>query len=62
MAYLSACATAEQPDGKLADETIHLANAFQTLGFQHVIGTMWGANDAAAGEIAKRFHDRLTSK
>ncbi|PNP78571.1 hypothetical protein FNYG_08083 [Fusarium nygamai] len=62
VAYLSACSTAEQPDGKLADEAIHLANAFQTLGFQHVIGTMWGANDAAAGEIAKRFYERLTSK
>ncbi|KAH6971242.1 CHAT domain-containing protein [Ilyonectria sp. MPI-CAGE-AT-0026] len=62
VAYLSACSTAEQPDGKLADEAIHLANAFQTLGFQHVIGTMWGANDAAAGEVAKRFYERLTSK
>ncbi|KAM5357624.1 hypothetical protein ACJZ2D_016078 [Fusarium nematophilum] len=62
VAYLSACSTAEQPDGKLADEAIHLANAFQTLGFQHVIGTMWGASDAAAGEVAKRFYERLTSK
>ncbi|KAH7493926.1 hypothetical protein FOMA001_g39 [Fusarium oxysporum f. sp. matthiolae] len=62
VAYLSACSTAEQPDGKLADEAIHLANTFQTLGFQHVIGTMWGANDTAAGEVAKRFYERLTSR
>lgn len=33
MAYISACSTAEQPDGKLADEVIHLANAFQTFFF-----------------------------
>ncbi|KAF6835976.1 hypothetical protein CMUS01_05571 [Colletotrichum musicola] len=59
VAYLSACSTAEQTDGKLAGEAIHLANSFQALGFQHVIGTMWGANDAAAGEIAKRFYAKL---
>jgi tetratricopeptide (TPR) repeat protein len=61
VAYLSACSTAEQPDNKLADEAIHLANSFQSLGFQHVIGTIWGAEDIAAGEIAKRFYKRLYS-
>jgi tetratricopeptide (TPR) repeat protein len=59
IAYLSACSTAEQPDGKLADEAIHLANSFQAAGFQHVIGTMWGAEDRAAGEVAKSFYERL---
>ncbi|KAI1145614.1 CHAT domain-containing protein [Nemania diffusa] len=59
--YLSACSTAGvQVDGKLADEAIHLANIFQSLGFQHVIGTMWGADDSAAGEVAKRFYEKLT--
>lgn len=62
IAYLSACSTAEQPGGKLVDEAIHLANTFQALGFQHVIGTMWGANDKAAGEIAKRFYTKLTAE
>ncbi|OHE92593.1 hypothetical protein CORC01_12104 [Colletotrichum orchidophilum] len=57
--YLSACSTAEQTDGSLAGEAIHLANSFQALGFQHVVGTMWGADDAAAGEVAKRFYEKL---
>ncbi|RYP45318.1 hypothetical protein DL768_008321 [Monosporascus sp. mg162] len=61
IAYLSACSTAEQADNKLADEAIHLANSFQSLGFQHVIGTIWGAEDSAAGEIGKRFYKRLYS-
>ncbi|QYS95109.1 hypothetical protein H0G86_002423 [Trichoderma simmonsii] len=57
--YLSACSTAEQVDGKFADEAIHLANSFQALGFQHVIGTMWGAEDAAAGDVARRVYKKL---
>ncbi|KAK4663208.1 hypothetical protein QC763_606610 [Podospora pseudopauciseta] len=61
VAYLSACSTAQQTEGKLADEAIHLGNTFQALGFQHVIGTMWGANDKAAGDVAKRFYAKLTS-
>lgn len=61
IAYLSACSTAEQTDGKLASEAIHLANSFQALGFQHVIGTLWGADDRAAGQIAKGFYSRLAS-
>ena len=61
VAYLSACSTAQQADNKLADEAIHLANSFQSLGFQHVIGTIWGAEDIAAGEIGKRFYKRLYS-
>jgi hypothetical protein len=59
IAYLSACSTAEQSDLKLADEAIHLANSFQALGFQHVIGTLWGADDTAAGEVARRFYQKL---
>ncbi|KAK3377721.1 CHAT domain-containing protein [Podospora didyma] len=56
VAYLSACSTAELAVGKLIDEAIHLSNSFQTIGFRHVIGTMWGADDDAAGEIAKSFY------
>lgn len=59
VAYLSACSTAEQADGKLADEAIHLANSFHALGFQHVVGTMWGAEDQAAGEVARTFYGTL---
>ena len=60
VAYLSACSTAEtQQDGTLADEAMHLGNLFQALGFPHVIATLWGANDIAAGEVAKRFYENL---
>ncbi|XXH00766.1 hypothetical protein Hte_007117 [Hypoxylon texense] len=61
-AYLSACSTAELPAGKLVDEAIHLSNSFQMLGFRHVVGTMWGADDHAAGEIARMFYEGLFSK
>ena len=43
----------------LADESVHLASSFQLTGFQHVIGTLWGVNDDAAVEVAKRFYERL---
>jgi len=59
LAYLSACSTAEQADGRLADEAIHLANSLQSLGFRHVVGTMWGADDDAAGQMARRFYEQL---
>ncbi|KAI0379236.1 CHAT domain-containing protein [Hypomontagnella monticulosa] len=62
IAYLSACSTAEQSDMKLMDEAIHLANSFQIAGYQHVIGTLWGADDRAAGEVAGSFYRRLLAE
>jgi CHAT domain-containing protein len=63
LAYLSACSTAKiEQDDELADEAIHLGNLFQALGFAHVIATLWNANDVAAGEIAKRFYEKLLSR
>jgi CHAT domain-containing protein len=59
IAYLSACSTAEIATKNLVDEAIHLANSFQLIGFRNVIGTMWGADDDAAAEIAKRFYENL---
>lgn len=59
IAYLSACSTAELSNVRLMDEAIHLANAFQIAGFQHVVGTVWAANDEAAGQIARRFYASL---
>ncbi|RSM00655.1 hypothetical protein CDV31_011704 [Fusarium ambrosium] len=59
LAYLSACSTAEQTSSGLPDEAIHLANSLQAIGFRHVIGTMWGADDEAAGDIARRFYEGL---
>lgn len=59
MAYLSACSTAEVKVRNLLDESIHLASAFQLAGFSHVIGTLWGADDDAAVQIAKGFYEGL---
>jgi tetratricopeptide (TPR) repeat protein len=55
LAYLSACHTAaaifQDPD-----EVDHLAAAFQSAGFRHVIGTLWGADDLAARQVAREFY------
>ena len=59
IAYLSACSTAEIKVRDLADESIHLASAFQLAGFLHVIGTLWGADDDAAVQISCRFYEAL---
>jgi tetratricopeptide (TPR) repeat protein len=62
LAYLSACSTAEIGDGALQDEAIHLANSFQLIGFPHVVGSIWPADDTAAGEIARGFYTRLLNE
>jgi tetratricopeptide (TPR) repeat protein len=59
VAYLSACSTAEIRDLEMLHESIHLASAFQLVGFQHVIGTLWKANDDTAVSIASKFYERL---
>ena len=59
MAYLSACSGAESKSTRLADETIHLASAFQLAGFEHVIGTMWPTKDAACQKVAEEFYKNL---
>jgi hypothetical protein len=62
IAYLSACSTAEIRNVELLQESIHLASAFQLAGFQHVIGTLWKANDEIAVAIASRFYEGLFQK
>ena len=59
VAYLSACSTAEIKVQNLADESIHLASAYQLAGFMHVIGTLWAADDDAAVTIAGKFYEGL---
>ena len=59
LAYLSACSGAESKSTRLADETIHLASAFQLAGFEHVIGTMWPTKDAACQKVAEEFYKNL---
>lgn len=55
LAYLSACDTAA-PSDRLPDESLHLAAAFQTAGFPHVVATLWPAEDGTAAAIAERFY------
>ena len=59
VAYLSACSTAEIGAQDLVDESIHLASTFQLVGFRHVIGIMWGAEDNAAVAVAAKFYGYL---
>jgi hypothetical protein len=61
LAYLSACDTAVTSPGALIDEAIHLTTAFQLAGFPHVVGTLWGINDALAAATAGTFYATLRS-
>ncbi|KAK6513473.1 hypothetical protein TWF281_005097 [Arthrobotrys megalospora] len=57
LAYLSACSTAKVPTGKLIDEMIHIANAFQLAGYPHVVGTLWEAENESAGILSRSFYE-----
>ncbi len=61
LAYLSACSTASTWDPRLGDEAIHLASAFQVVGFRAVIGTLWEIDDAIAMTMADTFYTALHS-
>ncbi|KIX99531.1 uncharacterized protein Z520_05107 [Fonsecaea multimorphosa CBS 102226] len=62
IAYLSACSTAQNKSSTIVDESIAVASAFSLVGFPHVIGTLWEANDRVAVKIAPRFYDLLNQK
>lgn len=55
LAYLSACSTG-QTGWRHADESIHLASAFQLAGFRHVIASLWPLEDRTAATAAERFY------
>jgi CHAT domain-containing protein len=61
LAYLSACSTAETRVKSFADESIHMASAFQTAGFAHVVGSLWLADDGVCILVAKLFYQSLVS-
>ncbi|MER5213643.1 CHAT domain-containing protein [Streptomyces sp. NPDC002838] len=58
LAFLSACSTA-RPSGRLADEAIHLASAFQLAGYRHVIGTLWRIGDWQAVDVADLIYSAI---
>ncbi|WP_158634092.1 CHAT domain-containing protein [Amycolatopsis sp. WAC 04169] len=58
LAYLSACSTADR-GWRLADESLHLASAFQLAGFRHVIASLWPLNDHVAATAAAAVYRHL---
>lgn len=58
LAYLSACSTSHV-DRRHADESIHLASAFQLAGFRHVIASLWPLDDQVAAEATEQFYRLL---
>ena len=56
IAFLSACSTAQNQAKAFVDEGIHLTSVFQTVGFPHVIGSQWKADDDICVEIASLFY------
>jgi hypothetical protein len=58
LAYLSACSTGHA-GRRHADESIHLASAFQLAGFRHVIASLWPLDDRVGAGAADRFYRLL---
>ncbi|MDN3027160.1 CHAT domain-containing protein [Streptomyces sp. S.PB5] len=58
LAFLSACQTAIGGTG-LLDESIHLAAALATIGFRHVIATLWSIYDSTSPEVAAQVYTAL---
>ena len=59
LAYLSACETSITSAG-LADETVHIASAFQLAGYQNVVGSLWPVHDLVAADVSQEFYRQLT--
>ncbi|MFI6003315.1 CHAT domain-containing protein [Streptomyces sp. NPDC051366] len=61
MAFLSACRTSFMANLSLLDESLHLAAAFQLVGYPYVVGTLWNVGDGAAACFAFWFYDALST-
>ncbi|EHK48516.1 hypothetical protein TRIATDRAFT_191244, partial [Trichoderma atroviride IMI 206040] len=59
LAYLSACGTGQLRNEESMNESIHLANACQLAGFQHVIGTLWTVEDEICVSMASMVYKFL---
>ena len=58
LAFLAACDTA-RGSAPLANESLHVAGAFQLAGYRHVIGSLWPVPDHAAAALTHRTYDTL---
>ncbi|CAH0025870.1 unnamed protein product [Clonostachys rhizophaga] len=52
LAYLSACGTGQISGRNSTDESIHLMSAFELVGFQNVVGTLWNVEDGVCPSVA----------
>lgn len=62
LAYLGACHTASTAASNLADESMHVVSSFQLVGFKHVVGNMWKADDAFCRKVSTAFYRFLVAK
>ncbi|MFI6085119.1 CHAT domain-containing protein [Streptomyces sp. NPDC051217] len=61
LAYLSACDTM-RISAELADESVHIASAFQMAGFSHVVGSLWPVDDMIGARVARRVYEQLDTR
>jgi hypothetical protein len=59
LAYISACSSADNKVGELADEAVHIASGFQLAGFRNVVASLWGQKDAVCLGVAEAFYREL---
>jgi CHAT domain-containing protein len=59
LAYLSACSTGESQHMRLFDESLHLVNACQLAGFQHVVGSLWEVSDMHCVDAARIVYETV---
>lgn len=59
LAVLSACYTTEIREMSHLDEGLQIANAFQIVGFPHVIGSLWAASDVVCPKWSRKFYSTL---
>ncbi|KAI1120329.1 CHAT domain-containing protein [Nemania abortiva] len=57
LAYLSGCGTGRIKNENYLDESTHLISAFQLVGFRHVIGTLWDADDERSVDMARIVYE-----
>ncbi|KAG5764256.1 hypothetical protein H9Q72_007654 [Fusarium xylarioides] len=62
LAYLSACNTGRISDGNFIDESVHLINAFQLVGFRHVLGTLWEVRDEICVGMAEMVYGGMAEE